>query len=285
MCANGVISIGTSHFNFFSPNHFPTTFSAISASNVLAPYWNDHDLRSNNSAINYNAYSIEMGPEAISKINMISTLISNQRAMNFSGIWMLVAEWDNVQSYPASDSTRPANTYQATVITDGMVTFAVYTYSCDQLQWVSTPGSTTYSVIGFNINSDNVRSGSLPTFENHPLSGLPTINSVACVNQKMRVDTANLIYLVGNDTGALQAARAECIKRVTLDQTTFSSQRRYRLSCPCSYFQAVRDRRFIFASRGLFGLTGDERFFSSACFIPRFPSRGQDSQMCCYSIE
>ncbi len=282
VCSNGVISIGSGHFTFFSPSRFPGS-SVVSSFNVLAPYWNDHDLRAGGGAINYNVYTVEMGSEAISRINIVSSLISNQRGMNFSGIWMLVAEWSDVQSYPAASDSERTNTYQATVITDGMLTFAVYTYSCSQLRWTSGLGSNVFSVIGYNINSENVRFGSLEPFGNHPLSSFSAIDSVACANNDMRVDTANLIYLVGNDTGDLQAARSDCIKRASLDQSQFSSQRRYRLSCPCSVFQALRDSRYIFVSSGLLRVTGDQRFSSSSCFIPRFSGNRQDVQMCCYS--
>lgn len=278
-----MISIGFGHFNFFSAVRFPSTSSLINSANVLAPYWNDHDLRGFNGGINYNVFSLERGDDEV--INSISTLISNQRGMNFSGIWMLVADWNDAQSYPAISGSDRTNTYQATVITDGMLTFAVYTYSCDRLQWASVENGQIFSVIGFNINPANAPSASLPLFDNHPLSGLPTVNSVACMNQNMRVDTANLIYLVGNDSGAVQAARSECIKIASSDSTVFSLLSPSRLACPCSIFQAARDTRYGYISGILFQNTRDERFFNSACYVSRFRTFGREVQMCCYSVQ
>lgn len=63
--------------------------------------------------------------------------------------------------------TLQENTFQAIAITNGMQSYAVYTYQCDLMEW---PGTAT---IGYN--------GGPNFFENHPYSGRPDAQRVACV--------------------------------------------------------------------------------------------------------
>ncbi len=283
VCANGAISIGTEHFSFFSPSRFPSSSSQISSSNVLAPYWNDHDLRGDGSSINYKVYTREQGSRVSdAKLDAISRLISNKEELSFSGIWMLVAEWNGAPAYPFNTDNPPRNTYQAVVVTDGTQTFAVYTYNCEQLEWESVQGSSVYSVIGYNINDGNSLFSSVNPFMNHPLSRSKGVQSVACVNNPLRVEWSNLVYLVGNDTGASQLARADCINRANKDQSSFQAKSFNSRPCPCSFAQARRDNRYRYASNALFFITGDTSFFNNFCYVQRFPSTN-GVQLCCYS--
>ncbi|XP_064388044.1 uncharacterized protein LOC135336225 isoform X3 [Halichondria panicea] len=283
VCANGAISIGTEHFNFFSPSRFPSSSSQISSSNVLAPYWNDHDLRGDGSSINYKVYTREQGSRVSdAKLDAISRLISNKEELSFSGIWMLVAEWNGAPAYPFNTDKPPRNTYQAVVVTDGTQTFAVYTYNCEQLEWESGQGSSVYSVIGYNINDGNSLFSSVNPFMNHPLSRSKGVRSVACMNNPLRVEWSNLVYLVGNDTGAGQLARANCINRANKDQSSFQAKSFNSQPCPCSFAQAGRDNRYRFARNTLFFITRDTSFFDNFCYVQRFRSTN-GVQLCCYS--
>ena len=253
----------------------------------MTPYWNDHDLRGNGSSINYKVYTREQGGRVSgAKLDSISRLISNKHNISFSGIWMLVAEWDSAPAYPFNADQPLRNTYQAVVCTDGTQTFAVYTYNCEQLQWESGEGSSVYSVIGYNIKPNNAQFSSFASFINHPLSAFRGVRSVACVNDPMRVEWSNLVYLVGNDTGASQLSRADCINRANKDQSSFKAELFIGEPCPCSVFQAFRDGRYSSISYDLFKLTGDASFFNSICFVPRFPSfLNSGVQLCCYSTQ
>ncbi len=253
----------------------------------MTPYWNDHDLRGDGSSINYKVYTREQGGRVSgAKLDSISRLISNKHKISFSGIWMLVAEWDSAPAYPFNAEQPLRNTYQAVVCTDGTQTFAVYTYNCEQLQWESGEGSSVYSVIGYNINPNNAQFSSFASFINHPLSTFPGVRSVACVNDPLRVEWSNLVYLVGNDTGASQLSRADCINRANKDQSSFKAELFIGEPCPCSVFQAFRDGRYSSISYDLFKLTGDASFFNSICFVPRFPSfLNSGVQLCCYSTQ
>jgi len=214
------------------------------------------------------------------KIKAISSLVSNQRSTSFEGLWMFVAEWDSVPPFPSSGrAEQEANSYQAIVITDNIATYAVYSYSCKQLEWVRIGSQ--YAVVGYNIGPEESTLFS-PPFANHPLSTFDRIGDIACTNDPLRVDGSNLVYLVGNNSGISQRLRSDCIKRSNLDRQQFRNTF-YDRSCPCSYSQATRDRRYGYISDFLYLRVGDVRFLDSDCFIDRFPPFFGDSvQLCCY---
>lgn len=97
MCANGVISIGDSLFTTYVPQLFP-----LSGSNVIAPFWNDHDPRGGDSKVYYKVYTRDQSTSSNEKINMVGQLVTSKKNLdnNFIGSWMLVAYWNNVPPYP-----------------------------------------------------------------------------------------------------------------------------------------------------------------------------------------
>ena len=70
------------------------------------------------------------------------------------------------------------NSYQAALITDGIQSYAVFTFKCGSLGWAGE------ATIGFNAGGDY--------FENHPLSGLSLSNVVACVHNDSEWN--NVVY-------------------------------------------------------------------------------------------
>ncbi len=94
ICENGVISIGEVPFNFWRPQHFPSDNPLIQQSNVLAPFWNDHEPT---SVLRAKYQIFEKGPVPDSGINRF---ITHQRGMDeFKGDWMIVVSWENVSPY------------------------------------------------------------------------------------------------------------------------------------------------------------------------------------------
>lgn len=163
------------------------------------------------------------------------------------------------------------NTFQALVVTDGLRSYAVFTYKCNLLQW---SGSNQHAVIGYNMRG---------RFMNQPLSGFGQVVNVACVNNPA-TPWSNLVYFIGTAQNELQRARADCFKRFSTDISLFgdiSARARATLSCPCSVFQAERDRRFRFdRERSVF----QEPFI--LCFTQRFPQSLPmgGGQLCCYTL-
>ena len=72
----------------------------------------------------------------------------------------------------------PNNTYQVILITDGIKSYAIYTYKCGAIQWGSN------AIIGFNAAGTY--------YQNHNLSGLPTVPDIAC--QALPEQVNNVVY-------------------------------------------------------------------------------------------
>lgn len=177
-----------------------------------------------------------------------------------------------------------ANTYQAIVISDGLKTFTVFTYNCDQLNWVGSTDS--YAAVGFNVlgSSDDFRN-----FENHPFSQQSEVRRVACSNSELNRPWANLVYRVGVAINSEQNSRSRCLARVAMDERNFPisrdalSDQNLAVSlklhdCPCSVFQAQKDFRFILDYE--VGFLGD-----NICLFSRFPAEYDRFFLryrCCY---
>ena len=66
------------------------------------------------------------------------------------------------------------------MITDGSKSYAVYIYKCGLMGWSDE------ATIGWNAGGE--------LYANHPLSGLPAANKIACVHQTQGSDLNNVIY-------------------------------------------------------------------------------------------
>ncbi len=94
---NGIISFGAP-FQHWSPNPFPTTDYWTRTSYVVAPYWSDVDTRMEGTVC-YEYHEADL-IEDTTTIDRVSTFIRENTGTDFSGLWMLVAEWNSVHPYP-----------------------------------------------------------------------------------------------------------------------------------------------------------------------------------------
>ena len=153
----------------------------------------------------------------------------------------------------------------------------MFTYNCDLLEWT---GLFEHAVIGYNVGEGVA--DEFPRFDNYILSGQPNVNLVACANRERGVEWSNLVYKIGDISGdVIQENRARCLKKYEDDIDIFGrnpiSLASFARSCPCSAFQAIRDRRFTF------NFVAQPPSLTTVCFIQRFRSRGGVVQECCYS--
>jgi len=154
-----------------------------------------------------------------------------------------------------SSLSLQTNTYQAIAITDGIDSYAIYTYRCDLMQWGG--GAT----VGFNAFG--------VTFENHPSSRSSTVHTdIACANLhgSRGVSYSNLVFYVGSSNNPNQRERTRCLEIYKDDMRfpTFSFVDALLNPCPCNLWQAVFDWRFRFFSSDI--VDGELIF----CYIPRF---------------
>ena len=195
--------------------------------------------------------------------------------------------WGNSKfSHFSPFSSSQTNTYQAIIISDGAQTYTVFTYNCNELNWVGDIDA--YASIGYSVlgNIESFRN-----FENHGLSRLPQVRMVACRNVPVPNNRpwSNLVYKIGVVTNTEQIARSQCVLRVSEDQERYSLLsepavfdpffRTFILGlqdCPCTLFQAQRDFRFFFL-----GFSGENICYGSrfpVFFFPAFVAH-----RCCYS--
>ena len=92
--SNGLISFG-SRFTSFVPQSFPIS------SNVIAPYWDDIDLR-NKGVVRYTVVT-RSHPTLSCLLDLTNDLIEELENVEFNATWVLVARWIDV--CPFGDSS------------------------------------------------------------------------------------------------------------------------------------------------------------------------------------
>ena len=102
MGTNGIISFGAG-WTAFNPQLFPTSNSVTRKAYVVAPFWSDNDLRLAGN-ITYQVHE-----SMTNLVANVSAFISDTTGTNFSGTWMLVAQWNGAHPYPhGSNPNSPA---------------------------------------------------------------------------------------------------------------------------------------------------------------------------------
>ena len=154
------------------------------------------------------------------------------------------------------------------MVTDGTISYAIFTYNCNAMQW-SGQQESQYAAVG--INSDDL-------LYNHIASHSPNVHrDVSCSNLP-REPWANEVFVIGRSSSPVDIAVQQCLMRIDEDKTAnpFLEQDisfgvfRFFAPCPCSIFQAVVDFRYFFFSQ----------IDSRVCFA----TFTQPAQICCYSI-
>ena len=82
---NGIISANHS-FHYYEPQLFP-----LQSRYLVAPFWDDVDISRGVGNISYQVYST-----GSPLLDIVNTIISDEENINFTGHWMIVAEWDGV---------------------------------------------------------------------------------------------------------------------------------------------------------------------------------------------
>ena len=152
------------------------------------------------------------------------------------------------------------------MITDGIDSYAIFTYMCDLIRW---SGLWRFPTIGYNAG------GFL--FANHPLTARKEASQIDCITNNRQY--VNVIYKISPDPDQVKQQQAQCLSWYFSDIKSYwssaniSSFSNNQIPCPCTARQAWRDRRFWY-------FTSKE---DSYCFIGRFRNSRGGAQECCYS--
>ena len=87
-------------FTHHVPYLFPSEFTFISTAYLLAPFWSDVDIRVQGSI----QYEVHTGSGS-SLVSLVSEFVSNYTGNDFTGEWMLVAQWTGVPPFPGAFAT------------------------------------------------------------------------------------------------------------------------------------------------------------------------------------
>ena len=102
-----IIQVGTNGIFSFSepfyspaPRRFPSTSSSVTRAYLVAPYWDDIDIRLAGN-ISYEVHSRngdDLGSNQL--LNTISNFVEESTGQSFNATWLLVAEWKEVHPWP-----------------------------------------------------------------------------------------------------------------------------------------------------------------------------------------
>lgn len=181
-----------SPYNSFFNQRFPGSGS-INFRYLVAPFWDDVDIRGGNGQISYQTY---VSGEELNTVNSFLKTVTNYTS--FQGTWMMVVFWDSVHPYFGNSNPEVSyttnkhhfkiipllmqeNTFQAVLITDGVDSFTIFTYNCGFIEWGN--GAT----IGFNAAGQ--------VYDNQELSGM----ELACINGNAS-EWSNIVYKLSMET-------------------------------------------------------------------------------------
>ena len=123
-----IVQISTNGYFSFSepfyeevPEQFPGTTADVIALYLVAPFWDNIDLRRRGN-IFYEVHSLDSSPSLLSQV---SHFVSDGL---FSGTWMLVAQWDQVHPWPDGESEVYRNYLASFGITSEAVSFVCCNY-------------------------------------------------------------------------------------------------------------------------------------------------------------
>ncbi|XP_077984839.1 sushi domain-containing protein 2-like [Glandiceps talaboti] len=127
---NGVISFLRNIWEF-TPEPFPLHVDTYGR--LVAPYWADVDT-TNGGEVYYR--EITNPDDILLKRASIDIRRIFPRHYSFTASWILIATWDNVAFFGASNTGKEKrNTFQCVLVTNGKHSFAIYNY--DDITWTT----------------------------------------------------------------------------------------------------------------------------------------------------
>ena len=94
---NGVISFSRPFF-YWWPSPFPGFFY-LRRFYVVAPYWSDHDIRGEGE-VSYETFEKGRSDHDDMLLDRVNTYLNANMMTNFTGTFMILAEWRDVHPYP-----------------------------------------------------------------------------------------------------------------------------------------------------------------------------------------
>ena len=89
-------------YSHWSPEVFPGTSSSVQNGYLVTPFWDDVDISGiDGGSIYYQVHTATGGnAPSLQLLDQVNSFINTVEGDNFTGVWMLVAMWDQVHPYP-----------------------------------------------------------------------------------------------------------------------------------------------------------------------------------------
>jgi len=96
---NGIITFDEPLYSPL-PTPFPSSRLDVADKFIIAPFWDDTDIRLEGN-VYYKKYTISSGViEALDALDGVDTFLQNRFGSSFDTTWMLVVTWDGVHPWP-----------------------------------------------------------------------------------------------------------------------------------------------------------------------------------------
>ncbi|XP_031551867.1 mucin-like protein isoform X2 [Actinia tenebrosa] len=271
---------------------------------ILAPYWalidRVYSFRSGVSKVFYHLYKDSDKDPAAQNILRRAVEDVNKHTQNnmlpkefTNATLVLVVTWVNIRHWYSgwrSELRDKYNTFQAVLITDNVFSFVMYNYPKNGIQWSVPAEREDYNrywkskglpVVGFNAGHGN------DIYYNHPRSGCVMavdIDQIEGLNIFKSPDSHTIkstrngirgrVFIRLEDSRGEEDHRLRCVKWYYQqgDHRAFTQSLQ---PCPCSEWQARRDRRFRLTTWS----------WPRICYYSRFPTSWGWGQECCYKFE
>ena len=188
-------------------------------------------------------------------------------------IYLLICSYNQIYTgYYLFSFHLQTNTFQAIVITDGMQSYSLFTYTsnCDSTYGINWAGYGVNAGVGYNLGGDY--------YMNHPLSGSESVADIDEGGNCTGTGWNNVWYQLTYSLDEIQEMKAACFNMYFSDLNNVGDISTYRSvgdlqPCPCTLWQAIFDGRFEL----------DDLYPN--CFYQLFPASSGAAQYCCYSHE
>ncbi|XP_062037094.1 mucin-4 [Lepus europaeus] len=253
---NGQIIFPESDSQIFSyPNPPRRGFTAWDPVAVVAPFWDDADFSIRRGTIFYQEYETFYNEYNPLVWQVESWIRRFTNSWSYKAKWTLKVTWANAPAYPAQ-WTFGTCTYQAILSTDGSMSYALFLYQSNGMQWdvAQRPGNSV--LMGFS-SADGY-------FANSPLISRPVWERYRpdrWLNSRLGLRGLQ-IYRLHRE--AIPNYRLKC-QQWLQSQPQWPSWNWNQISCPCTWQQGRWDLRFRPVGSGWWGHGGGRKLcrFSS----------------------
>ncbi|RDD39383.1 Mucin-like protein [Trichoplax sp. H2] len=262
ICSNGMVT-----FNRYIPVKYPIPFgsaTSISGLAAISPFW---CLAATKQPAGSGTYYETMSPSELATYSNETRVAFSRN--NFSAKWGLQVTWENiVPNSNTANVSSPKNTFQVQIVTDGISTYTFFRYPRDGIKWIlpSENSHLSNSNIGLPVAGWSNGNEMQPIYHNIIMSGTSGLLQSVTGNKSNSGQRGYWRFALTNSTKRL--SEGSCRAFLTQPRPTSRS-----ILCPCSYGQALFDRRFIF----------NDFFAGQICLRSRFIRNGI-VRRCCYRL-